>query len=181
MNQTTLTNEAQVVEALRQAIAYAENFCNRKFVVHQPSAPAEHCWNFSGQGGMKLFTPQGPIQTVDAIEYWNGTEFEAVDSDTYTDYIGGPDRDYIAFREQYRWVKGQDNWRVTYTYGYDSLPADLKRALLMIAQAFTKISTRSPDIKSQSDGEQTFTYSDAQVSNIAPDAEAILMRYRRLF
>lgn len=177
MGTTTVSDSARVIEAIRQAIAYAENYCSRVFTVK----PLQHQWTFSGTNGYKLFTPQAPIQSVDTVEEWNGTEWEELDSVSYTPYIGG-EGEYVAFREQYRWGKGQDNWRVTYTYGFASVPADLKRAILMIAQGYSRVSSVPPDVKSQSDAEQSITYRDMTDAVTVPgEAKAILDMYRRLY
>jgi hypothetical protein len=176
MGTTTVSDSARVTEAIRQAIGYAETYCSRRFTVK----PQQHQWTFSGTNGYKLFTPQAPIQSVDTVEEWNGTGWEALDSVSYSPYIGGGE--YIAFREQYRWGKGTDNWRVTYTYGFAAVPADLKRAILMIAQGYSRVSSVPPDVKSQSDAEQSITYRDMTDAVTVPgEAKAILDMYRRLY
>lgn len=178
MGLTTLDNESRVAEAIRQAIAYAETFCGRTFAV----VPTTHQWEFSGTNGYRLFTPNAPIQSVDKVEYWNGTDWEEFDAVSYTPYVD-PSHDFIAFREQYKWTAGIANWRVTYTYGYlGAIPADLKRAILQIAQGYARVASVPPDVKSQSDAEQTITYRDmSDTKAVTPEADAILRGYRRLY
>jgi hypothetical protein len=174
--QSTLANQTQVAEAIRQATAYAENVCGRTFAL--AAMGNSHVWTFDGKGGLKLFTPQAPIISVTSVETWNGTAWEVVDAVSYTPTIGD-DGEYICFREQYTWVVGILNWRVTYTYGFTTIPADLKRAILLIAHAFARVSLRAPDLKSQSDGDQAFVYNDRMTSDIPTDALDLLAPYKR--
>ena len=175
-----LENEKQVLEAIRAAIQYAETFCSRTFAMHSDTSPNTHVWTFSGKGTTKLYTPNAPIQSVTYVEYWNGTAWEEIDSVTYTPTIDD-NGDYIYFRESYVWDRGVANWKVTYIYGFTSLPADLKRAILQIAQSYTTTITRDPSIKSQSDGEQTITYRDVGEIKPPADAERVLQHYRRFY
>lgn len=175
-----LTNEKQVLEAIRAAIQYAETLCSCTFAIHSDVNPTTHIWTFGGKGTAKLYTPNAPIQSVTYVEYWNGTDWEEIDSVTYTPVIDD-NGDYIYFRENYTWDRGTANWRVTYIYGFTSLPADLKRAILQIAQSYTTTITRDPSIKSQSDGEQTITYREVGETTIPTEAERTLQQYRRFY
>ena len=177
---TELTNETQVTEAIRTAIQYAETLCSRTLAVHSATTPHTQVWQFSGKGAEKLYTPNAPIKSITSIKYWNGTAYELIDSASYTSVIDD-NSDYIYFREGYVWDKGVANWQVTYVYGFTTLPADLKRAILQIAQSYSTSITRDPSIKSQSDGEQTITYREVTEPTVPNEAMSILQHYRRFF
>jgi len=176
--QTAVANSIQVTESLRQAQAFAEARCDRPFTLANAASPNTHVYTFSGRGQLFLRTPKAPIIAVTLIEYWDGTQWLTADATQYESYVGG-DGEYIGFTLGATWFKGNDNWRVTYTWGFATLPADLKRAMLMIAHSFSRVSSRAPDIKSQSDGEQSFTYRENATSDIPEDALGILDQYRR--
>lgn len=179
IGETSVSNEAQVKQALLEAQDYAENYCNRLFVLHdsESESPTSHEHTFDGNGRRQLYPPQAPIQSVTTVELWNGDDWEEVDAVTYTPQTNG---NKITFREGHVWAEGTENWRVTYVYGFTTVPASLKRAILLIAQAFAGTSVRDSNIKSQSDGEQSFTYFDEAKTSVPAEATDILDTYVRM-
>ena len=154
--QTAVPNEDTVSAAIRAAQAYAEGRCARIFALANATTPNQHVWTFDGSGEEKIFTPYAPVTSVVLIESYESDAFEAIDTANYTAVISGSGS-YIFFREGYLWTSGTQNWRVTYNWGFTTIPADLKRAILLTALAFSKVSLRSPDLQC-ADGRRAVVY-----------------------
>ena len=131
---------------------------------------------FDGNGKFRIWTKQAPVDIVDTIEYWTGTEWQDV-SELGMTFTFDPITGKVWFVERYIFHKGVDNWRITYSYCFtDGIPADLKYACFLLTNHFDTLQSRH-GIKSQSDGEQSFTY---ELNQTAPKAYTdILSNYKR--
>jgi hypothetical protein len=181
-NQSELSNEEQVKMALAAAEDYANTYCNRTFGLFvdggEGTDEIEVVEVFSGAGTRKYFTKEAPIVSVDKVEFWNGTDWEEFDSTGYTP-MNTADR--ITFQEGHVFPTGNDNLRVTYIYGFTTVPADLKRAICLIAQSYASFAVRDSNIKKESDGEVSFEYFESSKSNVPDEALKLLAPYRRFF
>lgn len=162
----------RIDEAIEDAESYITNYLDRTFIV-DPS-PVEKIEIFSGKDQIFYWVKQTPLSSVTKVEYWDGIQWiDVVVTDGYTiaqDLTKGK----VWFEERYTFFKGQDNWRITYEYGYDELPADLRRAICMLTKYFIQRADFQ-GLKSQSDGEQNFSY-DNEIPKLIIE---ILNRYKR--
>ncbi len=173
IGETILTNEPQVKQALVAAEDYANKYCNRTFAKYDSEDAAATTLEetFSGKGGRKYYPLQAPIVSVTKVEYWNTDDWTQFDTGTHTP-IATTDR--VTFQEKYVFSEGDDNLRLTYVYGYTTVPAALVRAICLIAQAYSGTELRDSNIKSQSDGEQSVSYFDSPKTSVPIEAEALL-------
>lgn len=170
-NLTSPSNATQIQQAIYDATADIMESTGRWFV--DAGAAMTDILLFSGGNQKDLFPKQGPILSLTTIELWNGTEWETIDSAVYDQLTDG---NKIWFRSGSRWVTGTENWRVTYTFGFKGgIPDDLKRACYELARHY--ISQRSDNLKSESDGEQAYSYFES--SSLPSDVDKIINRYKR--
>jgi hypothetical protein len=169
-------NEDQIEAALTRAAAEIERLTQREFDVDTSPfdglSPVEVLEVFDGTDSFRYFTRQAPIVDVSKLECWDGTQWVSVDDVNMT-YSFNMDEGQIYFEQRYKFTKGYENWRVTYTYD-PTAPEDLKLATLMIAQHIVS-SGKFAGLSSQSDGEQSFSYK----LEIPQEAYDICQRYRR--
>jgi len=181
IGQTSLDNEVQVKQALESAENSANEKCNRIFAKYDGTDAASKLLTtieetFSGRGTRKYFPEQAPIVSVTKVEYWDTDVWTEFDTDSYTPVFT---LDRVTFREGYLFPEGDDNLRLTYVYGYTEVPAALIRAICLIAQTGASVSTRDPHLKSQSDGEQSYTYFGSDKVTIPIEAEDLLLPFMR--
>lgn len=172
-----LDNQAQVEALIEMATEVMEKEIDRDLAEVSPS-PIDAVEIFSGLGDFRMWTKNAPIDTVDTLEYWTGTEWQDV-SDLGMGFEYDEETGKVWFTERYTFHKGVDNWRVTYSYGFtDGIPADLKYDCFLLTKYFEDRQSRQ-GIKSQSDGEQSFTYElDQTVPKGYTDILAKYKRYR---
>lgn len=170
-----LDNQAQVLVLIDAATETMEKEIDRDLYAVSPS-PLDTVETFDGNGKFRIWTKQAPIDTVDSIEWFDGTNWNDVD-DYSMAYEYEQTTGKVWFTERYTFHKGVDNWRITYSYGFtDGIPDDLKYACFLLTKYYSDKQSRQ-GIKSQSDGEQSFTYElDADVPK---DYTRILAKYRR--
>ena len=182
IGEPSVTNEAQTKSALRDAQAFADQYTDRSLRAYDgdDAAATTHTWTFSGPGRKQIYVPNPPIVSVTSISYWDSSteDFTAVDSTTHTTVFQDS---RINFREGYEFYEGVDNWKIIYVYGWTTVPRDLKLAIMQITQSFARAEIRDSNIKSEADGEQSFTYFEGQSTTVPKDATATLDRYKRMF
>lgn len=170
-----LDNQAQVEALIEMATEVIEKEIDRDLYACSPS-PFDAVEIFSGNGTFRMWTKQAPIDTVDILEYWTGTEWQDV-SELNMEFEWDETTGKVWFTERHTFHKGVDNWRVTYSYGFtDGTPEDLKYACFLLVAHWQSKQSRQ-DIRSQSDGEQSFTYA---VDETVPKGYIrIIVKYKR--
>jgi len=173
VGETELENEQQVTQSLASAESYANEYCRRIFAKYDSgdAAATTVTEQFSGKGTLKYFPAQAPIVSVTSVSYWDSEDWTEFDTAVYTP-VATAER--VTFREKYVFPVGDDNLQLIYVYGYTTVPASLVRAICLIAQSNSTVSTRDPDIKSESDGEQSYTYFDNSKVTIPQEANDLL-------
>lgn len=149
----TPDNADQITAAIIDATTLFGHETGRVWI---PGGSAQFVEEFRGNGRYRHFPKQAPIQSVDAIEYWDGENWTAVGSNN-TLYTNG---NYIATREGLIFTRGTLNtWRVTYTIAQPYLPEDIKLAICLMVMNNTNIAHLNR-VRSEADGEQSFGYFD---------------------
>lgn len=72
---------------------------------------------------------------------------------------------------------GRNNVRVTYSAGYDPIPAAVKRAAILVAQSIQVAGKANGAYKSESLGDYNYTLNDGLVDPIPPVAMSLISRY----
>jgi len=181
-----LENEAQVEALIEMATEVIEKEIDRDLYACSPS-PFDIVETFNGNGAFRMWTRNAPIDIVDSLEYWSGTEWQDV-SELGMTFEWDETTGKVWFPERYVFHKGVDNWRITYSYGFaDGIPADLKYACFLLIQYLID-SPQRKGIRSQSDGEQSFTYTDRPellwktlhgFFQVSKDYATIIAKYKR--
>lgn len=170
-------NQTQIEAAIDRASNEINRLTQRAFDADTESpyealSPEDVIEIFDGNDAFRYFTRQAPIVAVSELEYWDGTQWYSVD-DANMAYTLDTTNGEIWFDERHKFHKGQENWRVTYTYD-PTVPDDLKTACLEITQFYIE-QGKHGQLSSQADGEQSFGYK----IQIPDNAFSICQRYRR--
>ena len=94
-------NATQIQQNIYDATEYIMQETGRWFVDAECSMT--DVFLMSGKGQRDVYTPQGPILSLTSIEFWNGTEWETIDSDVYDELTDG---NKIWFRSGNVWASG---------------------------------------------------------------------------
>ncbi|MFA7286912.1 MAG: hypothetical protein WC052_04615 [Patescibacteria group bacterium] len=170
-------NEDQIGVCITLATAYIESKTGRTFEIDQPSpSPHDAIEILNGNGTCRLYTHNAPVTGITKLEYWDGQAWQEYDIVSYP-YTYKDSSNIIYFTEGHRFIKGWQNTRVTFEYGFDAaMPTDLKQACYQLAKHFVLEADRL-GINSQSDGEQTFSYEHAVPKFVAE----IIQRYKTAY
>lgn len=136
-------------------------------------SPVEEIEIFDGTGTFRYFTKHAPLVTVDTVEHWTGTAWRDITSDGLS-FTFNAVQGEVYFPERDVFTAGTENWRVTYTYGDDTYPEDLKYACCLLVGHMIHMSKFS-NLRSQSDGEQNFSYDHT----VPPEVSDICDKYKR--
>ena len=166
--------QAQITAALLDARVWIEQQLHRRIVDIASGYLAVE--QFAGNDRTYYVPIEGPIDSITTVEEWNGEDWAEID-DTLTPLTDG---NWIYFQEGNIFARASIpyNWRITYTFGYPSIPKDIKRASMMLAEQSTSVHHRSR-LQSQSDGEQSFSYWVSGSEQIVKDVMRILTPYIR--
>lgn len=162
---------AKITQAITVASALIEKMCGGRDLDANAS-PVEEIAIVNGKGTARLYMPNAPVLGVTKIEYWDGDEWEEVNA-TNDAYTFKPNSRIVYFTEGYKAWSGYQNWRVTYTYGWTSVPEDLQYACYVVAKLIRDESERQ-NVNTQTTGEQSFAYSH----KIPAQALEIINRYK---
>lgn len=169
----TAPNATQVQASIYDATAFITTELGRIFVTEDNAYSILE--SFTGKGKLNYYPKQGPVVTVGVIQFYNGIEWETIDS---TIYEAETDGNKIFFRTRQTFHRGINNWRINYTFGYPSIPDDIKRACMMLVRYYVGQAEHDGNLQSQSDGEQTLTYFGKQL-DIPPLINEIISKYKR--
>ena len=175
----------QITQAIEHASRTIENNTDRDFDQLSSTSPMPDTTElFDGNGSSIYYTRQAPIVEVTSIEYWNGTSWYDIDdanmTHTYTNGTSG-DEGKVYYTDGYTFHKDvyPNNWRIVYAYGYSAIPDDIKYACCLLTRQYLTSASMKAGLRSESDGEQSFTYDLNGIQKIPQDVEKIIMRYRR--
>jgi hypothetical protein len=167
-------NEGQIEKAIDAATSYIEKRAGRVFEDNSPS-PVDAVEILDGKDTNRLYTHNAPINAVSKLEYWDGTQWVEYDSTSYP-YSFKSGSNIIYFTDGHTFYAGWQNIRATFTYGYTTVPEDLKLACYLIAKHIVNLAERL-GITTQTDGEQSFSYEQT----IPKEAQNIIARYRTVW
>lgn len=174
---TGTDNDVQLQVFVDQADRFIRTFLDQNVHATSLTKPLfkQHIDIFSGGNGRSFYPKEGPVRIVDTIEFWNGEEWEEFDTDSFTPTTDG---NRVWFEEWTVFPKGRHNLRITYTYGFvGAYPDDMKRAAINLTKHYS-VELAHHGIRSQSDEEQTFTYTTEV--KVPVSVESLLQAYVRL-
>lgn len=147
--------------------AFIEGYCGRKF------DNDDYVEIYSGDGGRFLYLKNYPISAVTKIEYRNGPNsnpnWQELSSDDY--YL----IDSRSIAKDSKFIEGFNNYRVTYSAGYEELPAELLQvAIEMIAKKFN--GRKSDGISDESAESASITWS----RSLTEEQKIVLKRFKKV-
>lgn len=173
------SNNSQIDSAIDNATSIIEEQTGRTFELSDNPSPIDVTETINGNGTKRLYVRQSPIVEVSKIEYYDGVSWQEVTTIEAPRTIK-PGSNIIYFTDGFKFFKGYENWRLTYTYGYsNSLPNDLKQACYKIAKWIIDESNRQ-GMRTQADGEQNFEYF-AYSKNLPETSVEIVRRYKTVW
>jgi lysophospholipase L1-like esterase len=139
---TSTNQDAEINAIIPKASQLVKTLCRRTFVDYVNDNKEEV---FAG-GWSKLYLKEYPILAISSVEYstdYGATYAELVE---FTDYVLDMEDGSIASILYEDFPKHINGYKVTYTGGYETLPDDLKLAVLDLVTYYIKndMSVHSP-------------------------------------
>lgn len=167
------STDDQIEAMIDVATKIIEEKTGRVFEIADNPSPNDAVEILNGKGTIRIYTRNAPVTAVSKVEYWDGTAWQEYDSTCYP-YSFKTGSNIVYFTEGHVFYKGWQNIRVTFEYGFTSdFPKDLKIACFHIVK-YLLLESDTLGVRSQSDGEQSFSYDHALPAN----ALRIIMRYK---
>jgi hypothetical protein len=144
----------------------------RKYTDQHISYVADDEITLDGSGTDILLLPELPVHEVSSVEKWESDDFTAVDSTDYTFRLNGAG---MLVRRSGEWGFGRQGVKVTYTHGYERIPADIRMiCTVMAGRAYSQAGEESEGI-----GQGFNTTYAGQPGVFTKEEERILSKYRR--
>lgn len=133
----TSPNSDTVIDALIPKVSeLVKNYCRRTFIDYVNDAKVE---TTSGGYGANLLLTEYPIISVTGVAWSEDYGQNYTDLVEFTDYVVEVEKGYIvALSASGEWDKYLNGYQVTYTAGYETLPEDLKLAVMDLVTYYIK-------------------------------------------
>lgn len=133
----TSPNSDTVIDALIPKVsALVKNYCRRTFIDYVNDAKVE---TTSGGYGENLLLEEYPVISVTSVGWSSDYGQSYTDLVEFTDYVVEVEKGYIvALSASGEWDKCLNGYQVTYTAGYETLPEDLKLAVMDLVTYYIK-------------------------------------------
>jgi len=146
-----------------------ETYCNKKIMSREYEDEI-----YDGNAGNRLFTRQYPITSIDSI--YDDTEWN-FGTDTLIpsgDYMIHPDMNNVYFKDNIL-DDGVGNIKITYTAGYESVPADIKHCcILEVIRRFNH--RKKPEVSSETHNDGNVIF---DMNALLKETKIILNKYKR--
>lgn len=158
----------EVLEILISACTdMIESLCGRRF-----ASTAYVLEKYDGTGTSELLLKNFPVIVLASIEVRNSLDasgtWETVDTEDYFEEDG------ILTLAYGKFTRGKENYRISYTAGFDTIPYDLQYLCMkLVGNALNN----QAGIKSESLGDHSVTFGDVMED---PTAENIINKYRKI-
>lgn len=131
---TSTTQDVQIDAIIPRVSELVKSICNRTFVDFTGDAKTEY---FEG-GGSTYNLEEYPVLSVSSVEYSAdyGNTYESLTE--FVDYVWNKKDDSIRSLNPNGFYYSPNAYRITYTAGYEVLPADLKLAVLDLVTYYMK-------------------------------------------
>jgi hypothetical protein len=114
----------RIVSVRAQAEAMFEQVCKRSFV------PRFRRDRLDGTGTDRMVLPTWDLRRLRSVQQWIGVVAQPVWTQTELDSVFPTKSGVAARTDGWVWIQGNDNTLVSWEYGLDAPPADLKAAFL---------------------------------------------------
>lgn len=133
----TSPNSDTVIDALIPKVSeLVKNYCRRTFIDYVNDAKVE---TTSGGYGENLLLAEYPVISVTSVGWSEDYGQNYTDLVEFTDYVVEVEKGYIvALSASGEWDKCLNGYQVTYTAGYETLPEDLKLAVMDLVTYYIK-------------------------------------------
>ncbi len=133
----TSPNSDTVIDALIPKVsALVKSYCRRTFIDYVNDAKVE---TTSGGYGENLLLEEYPIISVTSVGWSEDYGQNYTDLVEFTDYVVEVEKGYIvALSASGEWDKCLNGYQITYTAGYETLPEDLKLAVMDLVTYYIK-------------------------------------------
>ncbi len=118
-------HDTEIDNLIPKVSALVKTYCNRSFVDYIDEAKTEV---FNGGNGFFILS-ETPVVSIQSIGYSTDYGQTYTDLVEYTDWVLDQNM-YIVCLNPYGWPQRIRGYKVTYTAGYETVPADLKLAVL---------------------------------------------------
>ena len=145
-----------ITRKINQATEMIEGYCGLSRGHHFTEATYTN-EEYDGTGGHYLILHMRPVTSVDKFQYRDA----ALNEDDWTDVDNQSyfvDHDAGVIDLLFTPGSNFNRFRVTYTAGYDPIPADLSEASVKLAAFLTDNEKQGSGIKSQSEGRRKIEY-----------------------
>lgn len=132
---TSTTSDAEIDLLITNISALVKTYCRQVFVDFFDEAKVEY---FSGGGFDRYYLKEYPIVAVASVEYSidYGATYTALTQ--YTDWVYDPSITAVRAIGPLGFKDTVNGYRVTYTCGYETVPADLKMAVMDLVTYYRK-------------------------------------------
>ena len=133
----TSPNSDAVIDALIPKVSeLVKNYCRRTFIDYVNDSKVE---TTSGGYGANLLLTEYPVISVTSVGWSEDYGQNYTDLVEFTDYVVEVEKGYIvALSASGEWDKCLNGYQVTYTAGYETLPEDLKLAVMDLVTYYIK-------------------------------------------
>lgn len=149
-----------ITRKINQATLYIESYCGlaRDHHFKQTTYTNEE---YDGGTGNTTVLRMRPVSTISSFQVRDSNasdgSFDDVESELYfSDLSAG------IIESNVNAFGGWNRYRVTYTAGYDPIPADLAEACATLASYYTENSASGTAVKKKQEGQRSIEYFDSQ-------------------
>lgn len=150
------TKDSLIIRKINQATEMIEGYCQLAKDHHFASTTYIN-EEYDGTGINQLSLKMRPVITFTTFQYRTSTinvnDWETVDSELYFTDLNAGVID-LLFTQSLYWNK----YRVTYTAGYATIPADLAEACVTLAGYLTENSATGTSVKRKKEGQREIEY-----------------------
>lgn len=148
---------------INQATLFIEGYCGLSYNHHFKETTYTD-EEFDGTGNNTIVLRARPVSSITSFQRRNSTlsdgGFDNVESELYfSDLTAG----VIETVNRNNW--GWNRYRVTYTAGYATIPADLAEAAVILASYYVENSASGTAVKKKQEGQRSIEYFDSSSSS----------------
>lgn len=148
---------------INQATLNIETFCNLARDHHFKETTYTN-EVYQGTGGNQLVLRMRPVTNVASFQYHDSPESDAnytnVEAQDYYTNLSSGTLDLLFGQ-----TRGFGSYRVTYTAGYSTIPADLAEACVALASFYVENGTSGTNIKKKQEGARSVEYFQSQAAS----------------
>lgn len=145
-----------IVRKINQATLYIESFCGLSADHHFASTTYTN-EEYDGTGNNTIVLRMRPVTAITSFQRRDSRTsdgaFDDVESELYFSDLGAGVLELVS-RANYGWGR----YRVTYTAGYTTIPADLAEACATLAAFYVENSASGTAVKKKQEGQRSIEY-----------------------